>query len=1478
MSNREPAALARLQAPSASMLPDGARTTTSPLLPDLPVRERLRHFDEQVFSLSPESSVTKFLSSMLGQSGVGGLRKKLLIARMGQTLHGSHFYDLDRFYGALFGLRRSEAERYDIDPTRDVGTVAEWQTARLKDASYRSRISQLAQAINHGPTALGMRLAAEALLNSECDIHEVWRYLDDPTAHASDLSAMGTRREFVIRPHRGLTEEERFNLITVLRRLKPANSLLTVDKVGITSYTEVPLRGIYADSENWEVITKVTDIRIGTQTPYGTGSGELVELRRPPLSGYQGEAWSYHADILSVRSYTDTQPDRDNFQQVTYPNGTMISYRADESLFSNQKLLSGRLASDGISVIHPYAPNTQGDTSQAVSDLYLDHIGVNVLDSLLRSTGRAGIPRDSSFWSTPERVQNDPTIEYLEVRLSEVKLLNKVSFDVSRFPHVSTIEVYNEQTGMWDPELSRRVQDSVPSRFVSRNLSDDIHPQHHGPSHWTRVSMSFPATYSSRVRIALRRGEGTPPLDTDNEALTYSLALRHVEIGYRVHRIQDVPAQPVDQGESVITTSVDRLGSRIQFVFRKDRANVLLEDNDDIWMSEPQPTSDAVVNLYVDTRDEDGDAPTLERIYIEPVVEGPTATLYTSDDEPGTIFKASDLPLNPLDTGTIGWDFDSLVFDTAAAAYLDISNLKVQFDPTRSWWMGFDLRAGFSSSDVASHPLIDLGGLTLSFEADELVLQTPGGSVSLPTDHNAGSRLYIIAAYNPDDRIATLLMRRGDNAWYWHSEHLNADIARPSTIRFGGSFADPTLISGMALRTFVLKDTPLDPLYAYKDTTYKDLEEGAFTAPTYIGLEGFTYEELKQYIVNLRPDEVEAFFANSTSFVNHPDFEHERTDWTGNTLIRLNQSFITDTAPFGMLGGPGNYFEAMTWSLVPHKYKLSRGFLHLPPTRAKAIKFEFTNLVVEPYESFLTIERRTNVHPKDAREHYERSIDQRIDDEPQLEQAIRNLSRFLGEDRAQKSDEVALWLLEEFRVTPTELMVALDHEAAARLRERSWIHGWKNHHIASESPRFIKDSQHIYERRHISHRDKVAYSVGLRRLIPYNIDFNSEADTQVYFNNFTTSNASLTLDRWIENDGGIIADSPVALVESSIYQSHTDVEAVQFAVQQTQAKQVMPNHTFSDSDTAIGSFQDSSKWHEFGDAFISYRETNKSILVQRANRRRTYGDVEAFGTYGDVEAQGRYGDLESVSSGGNTGGVESPPIYPSLGADITVVVRVMGLMDLDAPLILQAIDQDGNIVASKRKFVLQGEIAEWWATYSVGAAIEFNTYGDLESPDPVIGDGTYGGLEAFTYRNISRVADTSPDNLTFRVVQEGFGDNRFEVMKFSVYDNPISWEFSVDGGTNWTRAISVANNPRGVMRFREPGRQLKWRARGTEVGVSISALQIRPWYVGRPQDPEMPREGHGPNLSLFEQHAPIDSDVMFKQWSLPVPERWFADR
>jgi hypothetical protein len=400
------------QTPAGSPAPAGTATETGLLTPDLMLAERLKNFPGSVFDLSPTSVLIHFMQAMLGDSGVGQIRKRQTIAMLQSAVTSTHFYDLDSFYGALFGAIRgpsgtlpdNPATGQPVSPYTDLATPDAWDEVLAIDAQFRERVIALARAITLGGTIPGLRALAEAITGSRCQIYEVWRLIDNQGAQSVTTytwsteqvtypnwssfvpgttwqTVVGTdaqvsygglginsRAEVVITPtqtYPGTPAGQRqqasdsYGISSVVEVLKPANVVVSVEMNGIEVNTQVTISAIWADSENAELVSYVTPASMAdpayakaTQA-YQAGGAPVAStfpVPSPVFCRRLGTRISYAGDVTvasgqaSQDGYTALLTGSD-FDQVTYPDGSVVAYTASSAIMDPSRTTAARLAS-----------------------------------------------------------------------------------------------------------------------------------------------------------------------------------------------------------------------------------------------------------------------------------------------------------------------------------------------------------------------------------------------------------------------------------------------------------------------------------------------------------------------------------------------------------------------------------------------------------------------------------------------------------------------------------------------------------------------------------------------------------------------------------------------------------------------------------------------------------------------------------------------------------------------------------------------------------------------------------------------------------------------------------------------------------------------------------------------------------------------------------------------------------------------------
>jgi hypothetical protein len=349
------------QAVSTQPLPDRTSTGTGLLSPDLLLSRRLSNFPPSLYNLSPSSSLMCFMSALLGDSGAGQLRKMQTMARLSSDINSTHFYDLDSFYGALFGALRGPAGSLPTDPATgttfnpytSLATQDGWDDINAADARFRTRIINLARAITLGGTVPGLQAMAEAILGAECDIYETWSLLDAnllegttqvtwsaveaanptwgsfPAENWAQIEGIplygglgiGARNEVIIQPRQNydssLAGQQQMisdmqGISAVTQVLKPAFALLSVSSQPLVVAQPVSTLSLWADSDYWEISVRVTPSDPSDpayEVLYGAfgrpgGAPQPVDIAipqpSPPFTQSQGTQYSYISDVTQV--------------------------------------------------------------------------------------------------------------------------------------------------------------------------------------------------------------------------------------------------------------------------------------------------------------------------------------------------------------------------------------------------------------------------------------------------------------------------------------------------------------------------------------------------------------------------------------------------------------------------------------------------------------------------------------------------------------------------------------------------------------------------------------------------------------------------------------------------------------------------------------------------------------------------------------------------------------------------------------------------------------------------------------------------------------------------------------------------------------------------------------------------------------------------------------------------------------------------
>lgn len=1455
-----PPVLLQQQGLSAVALPSGVTQVTSPVRPPRSLTEQLSNFDPEVFDLSPESILARFAKALLGDAGAGRITKAYFLQRLRAGLGGAHFWDLDSFYGALFNLWRLTPELPTSDPQTTNLTDAEWSEVAAQDDAYRSRIAQFARALAYGAATVGMQLVAEAILSVPCDVYEGWVQADE--------GAGTLRNHFVVVPHRTITAEESYALTTVLRKLMPVGTECEVNPAGVATTTEVPIRGASADSEYWTI--QSTDL-----------TNAALPAQRPPFTSYQGEAWSHLSSLLSIAGYgtSSTGVITANLQDViavraTNPTGWRdllnLPFPVNLGLTTLRQILAGRSVSDGICVVHPYfniSPTTSPlflymsywfyamPTASPVPSLVPIQVDAYPLNAMSGSKPLDIVQygqRYWDFWATPSRVPGDSYTESMEIRLKKPVLTNYVSFLVAHYPQHVEFQAWID--GNWATLMEYDVRDSMPSRLPSYDRTAEhlrTHPQHYLEGHWLPIAGRVAHVRSDRYRVNLTRIDGGGPVNEHGALVPYSLGIKGFDVGYRITAESDIPL-PGESPDGVFAEMLNVAGDTVALsVYREPAENLLAEDG--IWRSNPMPVNNAVVNLYLDLRDSEGNSQVIDRLYLEPVKSGCTFNIYWSDDTGAGDFDSPTDDLAIVEVGEVTHTLYGLdVQEAQSNVSLAVPDNEV-FQSFQPWWLAMRVRPHTPHSGSLATDLLHFG-----YSSAVSLLDDGAGGIGLTID--GVSHPMFVFPFAAESELVIFVGYDGAG---------NVTLSMGSTIGGRGSIVSSTVAV---------------------DTT--------------LGVEDLLFPS---DVSDAQPVLLEALaLVIDGDFPDFGDLLSDLDDWcvrqpvgsliqdhTRNALVRFHPSLYDQdrSGSTGFQGGREGFEGSLAWTPVNRDYVLTKGWVDIPQVKARWLNLEFSNLIAEPMETFVPTQQTVRSFPSWT-PHWTRQTDDAAHSWPGLQRAI-----YQSMGTSYRDSATSLAVLNEYQARqaiyksgtyrPTAAVVPDDLSTYDGLAKRGDFYRYKVWQPGVTMPQWTHVGQHPYDTYASFSTEKLGFFVGLKSLAAARYDYTADDNTVIYREHFNDNANMVAGGTWDIQDGYLESVAGLdSQVESVTYASFDEVEAVQFATQQSEAPQILSNDQFRTKDTSFfAAFDDPNTWHAVGDGHLLYNPTDATIVIDRDTTDYNPGPrtAGAFGAsivgppmrpvFAYTEGSG-YHPLPQT-----TGGMASAPAVPSEKGSLRAVARVVGVSSSSNPLHLQIIGSDGEtVLAEATRVVNAGQTVEWGVTYEVG---RFNR---VNEPSYVWRQAV-GGLMPWPLNPstpATPVADPPQPVLdayvTVRVIQEGASTDSWKVERISLFDASIVWEFSVDGGTTWIAASGeVRNNPTGIVAFPEPGNALKWRVTAYRPHAIVSGLQIRPWYKARYVAP-MGIPYRGPNVSAFETEPAIGDDPMFLAWHDIAPSWWWETR
>jgi Carbohydrate binding domain len=930
---------------------------------------------------------------------------------------------------------------------------------------------------------------------------------------------------------------------------------------------------------------------------------------------------------------------------------------------------------------------------------------VSVDPALALSDQQADDPQ--RFWATDNRPATSQTTEVLQITLGVQRLINTIEFDVSHFPCSITIEYYDTETNIWQPcldstqttptPITAGVQDSVPAVLPPvSSVGGHLHPQHSFSGHWETLELTVQPFYATNIRLLLTRiSTGSAPTDNFGNLVDYSLAVRRVLLGYTVTAQSDIPSPP-----GVFASTTDLLGSPVSYTLRVDSADNVLRNASSttstsaggtttssassaaaqqvVWKCEPQPVPWAVVNFYIDVRDDNANAQVVDRLYVDPLYTGPSMNLYYSNDDPSGAFTPG---FDPLPNGVVIVNDEfglggNILYSGAAGigdiAFVDINNNAIGFDPTHSWWFGGLINAKYAhdGSEVIDHPILDAGVGQFCLTPLGFLFSTSGGDyLSIPLDDfDPATPITFVVSYDGVDTV-TAWLQIGPTS-YTGSVSITTEPLPVQDIRVGGFQGDEPGVSDIDFTELVLKVDDVPDLAT-----------------------------------------VQAFLNNPDPYILNAPYLASQSPLVDNALLRYHIDFVdVNLNPAGFVGGPADRYADLSWTPITRDYTLQKGYCNFFPISAKYLKLEFSGLVPEVYEIYEPISRNVQTFPVSMWPTVGNSpapVNQQAPGTTANWQASLMLA-------AQQYTGGSLPIVgtgglrgKNYTATTARIITNLNQQTTLALSNWTW------RFLPSSSPvvmpSFTATGTHTYEQIDITQTTKLAYFVGLKTVGVYRLDYSTTADTDEYIDLFyDTNNLAADTNFILEQSHALSSGAAdYAEAQSVVFNSQRVVAAIQFATSQSDPTQYLPDDGFDDPTHT--------NWTPVGDAsfapgVVENQVVGSTLQISRDASGVTwtaltaqYPTFQAAMTLNVTYASIMAGFSVPESSGGVTSGtITSPP-----GGRVYAAARVIAPAALTSPLYVQIVDDDtGQVLSEEAATVAANTVTEWYTGYHIGDGVD----------------------------------------------------------------------------------------------------------------------------------------------------------------------------
>lgn len=348
--------------------------TGTPLV-DAPVLSLLEQFDPHLYKLDSSSHIRRFIETVCGPAGLGGLLADTIDLYLSQGLNTAFLTTVDWLFASVMGFQRVPWNTVDYDVRTAFLTLSQAQDYEVRAAEYKRRYRQLLHGLDQGNTTQGIKDTCEAILDCSVSVDEQW-HVDS-----------GSWR-VLIQPWEPVTAEARRVCVETLQRLKPSDTVVTITEPLHTVETFPPSM-VHPLTVGWQVkplvVNHVDNRRVSVRQPlvYGykafTGSALDASYEAPvqygmrtptPTIDYPASSVTASLSVIDDGVESSVTPWSDKTKTIQW--GNWVTYQKADSpdnypggMNGVHPLSAPAITPAGTAYLFPYQSQQEYETQEA---------------------------------------------------------------------------------------------------------------------------------------------------------------------------------------------------------------------------------------------------------------------------------------------------------------------------------------------------------------------------------------------------------------------------------------------------------------------------------------------------------------------------------------------------------------------------------------------------------------------------------------------------------------------------------------------------------------------------------------------------------------------------------------------------------------------------------------------------------------------------------------------------------------------------------------------------------------------------------------------------------------------------------------------------------------------------------------------------------------------------------------------------------